>query len=140
MKCLKQIYSKGLVLDAGGKTGVPGENLRKQVWTGNQMHIRRRDWESNPGPLVHSAGKNRYATCFPKDFGFFFCLFVCLFLFFVFLFFGKQNMFLATKSKRQKELVLVFPIICVVQISNIVMSSSNVGQFREKVIFLSLSG
>ena len=25
------------VLDAGGKTGGPGENLRKQVWTGNQM-------------------------------------------------------------------------------------------------------
>ena len=40
-----------------GKTEGPGENLRKQVWTGNQMHIRRRDWESNPGPSVHSAGE-----------------------------------------------------------------------------------
>ena len=28
------------VLDAGGKTGGPRENLRKQAWTGNQMHIR----------------------------------------------------------------------------------------------------
>ena len=57
----KQIYSRSPVLDAGGKTGGPGENLRKQVWTGNQMHIRLRDWESNPGPLVHSAG-GRTAT------------------------------------------------------------------------------
>ena len=39
------------VLDAGGK------NLWKQVWTGNQMHIRLRDWESNPGPVVHGARK-----------------------------------------------------------------------------------
>ena len=47
----RQIYLRSPVLDAGGKTGVPGENLWKQVWTGNQMHIRRQDWESNPGPI-----------------------------------------------------------------------------------------
>ena len=35
---------------------MPGENLQKQVWTGNQMHIWRGDWESNSGPLVNSAG------------------------------------------------------------------------------------
>ena len=40
-----------------GNTGVPRENLRKQVWTRNQMHIWHRDWESNPCPLVHSAGE-----------------------------------------------------------------------------------
>ena len=52
-------------LDAEGKTGGPGENLRKQVWTGNQMHIWPRDWESNPGPLVHSAREEplAHATC-----------------------------------------------------------------------------
>ena len=57
MKCLKTDLFKKSSLDAGGKTGGPGENLWKQVWTGNQMHIRRRDWESNPGPFVHSAGE-----------------------------------------------------------------------------------
>ena len=57
MKCLETDYSRSPVLDAGGKTGGPGENLRKQVWAENQMHIRRLDWESNPGPLVHSAGE-----------------------------------------------------------------------------------
>ncbi len=30
------------------KTRVPGESLRKQVWTGNQMDIQRCDRESNP--------------------------------------------------------------------------------------------
>ncbi len=37
------------------KTGEPGEN---PVWTGNQLDIidiQRRDWESNPGSVVHSA-------------------------------------------------------------------------------------
>ena len=32
----------------------PEENLRKQVWTRNQMHIQRR--ESNPGIVLRSAG------------------------------------------------------------------------------------
>ena len=45
---------------------MPGENLRKQVWTGNQMHIRRRDWESNPGPLVHSAGEEPLRYLLPQ--------------------------------------------------------------------------
>ena len=68
MKCfLKQIYSRSPVLDAGEKTGGPGENLRKQVWTGNQMHIRCRDWESNPGPLVHSAGEEPLRYLLPLN-------------------------------------------------------------------------
>ncbi len=37
------------------KLEYPEKNLRKQVWTGNQMDIQRRDRESNPGPVVHSA-------------------------------------------------------------------------------------
>ena len=57
MKCLETDLFRSPVLNAGGKTGGPRENLRKQVWTGNQMHIRRHDCESNPGPLVHSAGE-----------------------------------------------------------------------------------
>ena len=49
----------------GGETGEPAENLRKQVWTGNQKHIWRRDWESNPGPLVHSAGEESLRYLLP---------------------------------------------------------------------------
>ena len=56
---------KKSILDAGGKTGVPGENL--QVWTGNQMHIQRGDWESNPGPLVHSAGEEPLCYLLPLN-------------------------------------------------------------------------
>ena len=52
----RQISLRSPVLDAGGKTGVPRENLRKQVWTGNQMHMAP-GLVSNPGPLVHSAGE-----------------------------------------------------------------------------------
>ena len=57
MKCKEQIYLRSPFLDAGGKTitGGPGENLWEQVWTGYQMHIWRRDCESNPGPFVLSA-------------------------------------------------------------------------------------
>ena len=43
------------VLDAGGKPECPKKNMRKQVWTGNQMDIQRRDRESNPGSVVHNA-------------------------------------------------------------------------------------
>ena len=63
--CQKHIY-RNLVLDAGGKTGGPGKNLQKQVWTGNQMHTWLLDWESNSGPVVHRAGKNHNNTCFPN--------------------------------------------------------------------------
>ena len=35
----KQIYEISPVLDAGGKTGGPGVNLRKRAWTRNQMHV-----------------------------------------------------------------------------------------------------
>ena len=45
---------------------MPGENLRKQVWTGNQMHIWRQDWESNSGPLVHSAGEEPLRYLLPQ--------------------------------------------------------------------------
>ena len=45
------------VLNAGGKPNYPKKNLWKQVWTGNQMDIQRRDWELNPGSVVHSAGE-----------------------------------------------------------------------------------
>ena len=51
------------VLDVGGKTGGPGENLQKKAWTGNQMHLRigNRTWDS----LV---SERRYAmlTCLPQ--------------------------------------------------------------------------
>ena len=62
----RQIYLRSPVLDARGKTGVPGENLRKQVWTGNQMHIWCRDWESNSGPLVHIAGEEPLRYLLPQ--------------------------------------------------------------------------
>ena len=62
----RQIYLRSPVLDAEGKTGVSGENMRKQVWTGNQMHIQRRDWVSNPGPLVHSTGKEPLRYLLPQ--------------------------------------------------------------------------
>ena len=45
-----------------GKTGEPEENLQKQVWARNQMHIQCWDYESNPGPLVQSAGEESHAT------------------------------------------------------------------------------
>ena len=41
-----------------GKTRGPWETLLKQVWTGNQMHIRCWDWESDPGLVVHSTGED----------------------------------------------------------------------------------
>ena len=40
---------------------------RRKVWTGNQMHIRRRDWESNQGPLVHSAGEEPLRYLLPQN-------------------------------------------------------------------------
>ncbi len=51
------IYLSSPVLDmlhAEGKPDYPKKNLWKQVWTGNQMDIQRRDRESNPGSVVHS--------------------------------------------------------------------------------------
>ena len=68
----RQIYLRSQVLDAGGKTGVPRENLWKQVWTGNQMHIWHRDWESNPGPLVDSAGEEPLRYLLPQFLLFFY--------------------------------------------------------------------
>ena len=37
------------VLNAGGKPERQWKNLRKQVWTGNPLHIQGRDRVSNPG-------------------------------------------------------------------------------------------
>ena len=55
MKCMETDLFKRSSFRCRRETRGPGENLRKQVWTANQMHIRRRDWESNPDPLMHSA-------------------------------------------------------------------------------------
>ena len=49
------------------KTGVPGENLRKQVWTGNHLQTNRRDRVSNPGCNGAKRRKYRYTTCFPLE-------------------------------------------------------------------------
>ncbi len=55
------------VLDAGGKPECPEKNLRKQVWTRNQMDIQRRDRESNPGLVVHIAKEVPLRYLIPKE-------------------------------------------------------------------------
>ena len=49
------------VLDAGGKPECQEKNLRKQVWTGNQMDIQRWDRESNPAQWSTARRKYYYA-------------------------------------------------------------------------------
>ena len=48
------------------ETARPGENLLKQVWTGNQMHNWHQDCESNPGRLVHSATEVQLRYLLPQ--------------------------------------------------------------------------
>ena len=43
-----------------------GKNMQKHVWTGNQLHIQRRDQVSNLGSIGATWGKYRYTTCFPQ--------------------------------------------------------------------------
>ena len=63
--CQKHIYLRNLVFRCRRENQRTwGENLQKQVWTGNQMHTWLLDWESNSGPVVQRARKNHYNTCF----------------------------------------------------------------------------
>ena len=57
-------YLRSPVLDAGGKTRGPGENLQKQAWPGNQMH-KCQDWGWNPGLTGAKRRKTRYANLLP---------------------------------------------------------------------------
>ena len=59
----RQIYLRRPVLDAGGKTGVPGENLRKQVWTGTKCTYGAGTGNRTRVHWCIAPGKNRYATC-----------------------------------------------------------------------------
>ena len=45
------------------ETEVLGENLRRQVWIENKIHIRLwPDWESNPGRIGERHGNDRSAN------------------------------------------------------------------------------
>ena len=50
------------VLDAGGKTGGPGE----QAWTGNRMHVSAGTENLTRESLVQMEGRHATLTCFPN--------------------------------------------------------------------------
>ena len=65
MKQLETYYLRSPVLDAGGKTRRPRENLRKQAWTGNQiMQISAGTENRTRNSLVQSDGRFTTLTCF----------------------------------------------------------------------------
>ena len=66
MKHSETNFLKNPVLDARWKTKVPGENLQKHAWTGNQMHISAgtENWTRNS--LVQSEERNATLPCFQK--------------------------------------------------------------------------
>ena len=66
MKCLEtDLFKKSSFRCMRESCRDPKKNLRKQVWTRNQMHICRQDCESNPGSLVHSAGEEPLGYLLP---------------------------------------------------------------------------
>ena len=70
-------------LHAGGKPEYPEKNLRKWIWIGNQIDLKRRNRESNTGsvePWWNSAPrKYYYATWFPSPSWDFLLPFLCHF-------------------------------------------------------------
>ena len=65
---LKQIYLRSPVLDAGGKTGGPGENLWKEAsldWKPNAHKCQDRWW--NPGLIGSKRRTTHTLTCFPLN-------------------------------------------------------------------------
>ena len=55
----------GPVLDAGGKRSARRKDLRKQVWTGNQVHISAGTRDQTRDSLVQSEGRYAAQSCFP---------------------------------------------------------------------------